>query len=247
MSEFKLANSIARKIRVIKPFINICGKELPFGEVGEDGVYNIIYDDFMDGEDGGYIIDPIYGVSVATYYNEYAATIRFDENNRDAAVKIVGKFRGWDTENDEDRKNIDDYLSKYDYINLTPSAKYKKGKMQEGIDEMVSKLRNELSKDYGLDCDKYLTIDLSKLHKEGVIDGKKTDYSYVSKRYMIFIGEAPHMDDDGNWVTYNDVPRFCIGAFAGAHYIDADETKPHFVRIIVEEFDQEKSRLEEKR
>ena len=248
---FVKGNNLARKSRTIKPFINICGKEYPFGEVGEDGVYNIIYDDVMDGDEGGYMMKPIYGVSVATYYNDYVATVRFDENNRDAAIKIVGKFRGWDTENDEDRKKIDNYLSKYVYVNFTRSAKYKKGKMQEGIDKMVSKLRNELSKDYGLDCDKYLTIDLSKLYKsEDMLRnevGKPKEYSCISKRYMIFIGEAPHMDDDGNWVTYNDVPKFCVSSFAGAHYIDADETKPHFVRIIVEEFEQEHRRRENKR
>ena len=61
---------------------------------------------------------------------------------------------------------------------------------------------------------------------------------------MIFIGEAPHMDDDGNWVTYNDVPKFSVGTFAGAHFIDKDETKPHFVQIIVEEFAEEQRRKE---
>ena len=252
MSEISLKeDNLAWKSRVIKPFINICGKEYPFGEVGEDGVYNIIYDDVMDGDEGGYMMKPIYGVSVATYYNDYVATVRFDENNRDAAIKIVGKFRGWDTENDEDRKKIDNYLSKYDYIDFTCSAKYKKGKVKEGIDKMVSEVRNELSEDYGLDCDKYLTIDLSKLYKKEVTPcdelTKEKEYSYISRRYMIFIGEAPHMDDDGNWVTYNDVPRFCVGSFAGAHYIDADETKPHFVRIVVEEFEKEQRRRENKR
>ena len=234
------------KSRVIKPFYDICGKEYPFGEVGEDGVYKIVYDDVMDGEDGGYKVEPIYGVSVFTYYNDYLATVHFDESNKDAAVKIVGKISGWDAEKDDDRKEIDNYLSKYDYIEFTCSAKYKKGKVKEGIDKMVSKLRNELSEDYGLDCDKYLTIDLSKLYKsEDMLSnevGKPKEYSYVSRRYMIFIGEAPHMDDDGNWVTYNDVPKFSVGAFAGAHFIDKDETKPHFVRIIVEEFAEEERR-----
>ena len=55
-------------------------------------------------------------VSVPTYYNDYLATIHFDENNRDAAVKIVGKFRGWDTENNEDIKKIDDYLSAHGLV-----------------------------------------------------------------------------------------------------------------------------------
>ena len=246
MSEFKLANNIARRNRVIKPFINIYGEDYPFGEVGEDGVYKIVYDDVMDGDYGGYMMKPIYGVSVSTYYNDYLATVRFDENNRDAAVKIVETIRGWDTEKDDDRKEIDNYLAKYDYIEFTCSAKYKKGKKQEGIDKMVSELRNELSKDYGLDCDKYLTIDLSKLYKKEDThcndEGKKKDYSYISKRYMIFIGEAPHMDDDGNWVTYNDVPKFYVDSFAGTHFIDADESKPHFVRIIVEEFAEEERR-----
>ena len=94
MSEFKLANNIARRNRVIKPFINIYGEDYTFGEVGEDGVYKIVYEDVMDGEHGGYMMKPIYGVSVSTYYNDYLATVRFDENNRDAAVKIVGKIRG---------------------------------------------------------------------------------------------------------------------------------------------------------
>ena len=85
-------NTLGRKSRVIKPFIDIHGKEYPFGEVGEDGVYKIVYDDVMDGEYGGYKVEPIYGVSVFTYYNDYLATVRFDENNRDAAVKIVGKI-----------------------------------------------------------------------------------------------------------------------------------------------------------
>lgn len=236
------------KSRVIKPFYDICGKEYPFGEVGEDGVYKIIYDDVMDGEYGGYKVEPIYGVSVFTYYNDYLATVRFDESNREAAVKIVGKIRGWDTEKDDDRKEIDDYLSKYDYIEFVPSAKYKKGKLKEGIDRMVSDVRNELSENYGLDCDKYLTIDLSKLYKSKDMlrneVGKPKEYSYVSRQYMIFIGEAPHMDDDGNWVTYNDVPKFSVGAFAGAHFIDKDETKPHFIRIIVEEFAEEERRKE---
>lgn len=215
------------KSRVIKPFYDICGKEYPFGEVGEDGVYKIVYDDVMDGEYGGYKVEPIYGVSVFTYYNDYLATVRFDENNRDVAVKIVGKIRGWDTEKDDDRKEIDNYLANYDYIEFVPSAKYKKGKLKEGIDRMVSDVRNELSEDYGLDCDKYLTIDLSKLYKKENTPcdelTKNKEYSYVSRRYMIFIGEAPHMDDDGNWVTYNDVPKFSLGAFAGAHFIDKDE------------------------
>ena len=247
MSEINLKeDNLTRKSRVIKPFIDICGKEYPFGEVGEDGVYKIMFDDVMDGDEGGYMMKPIYGVSVATYYNDYVATVRFDENNRDAAVKIVGKIRGWDTEKDDDRKEIDNYLSKYDYIEFTCSAKYKKGKVKEGIDKMVSELRNELSEDYGLDCDKYLTIDLSKLYKKEVTPcdelTKEKEYSYISRRYMIFIGEAPHMDDDGNWVTYNDVPKFSVGAFAGAHFIDKDESKPHFVRIIVEEFAEEERR-----
>ena len=249
MSEINLKeDNLARKSRVIKPFYDICGKEYPFGEVGEDGVYKIVYDDVMDGEYGGYKGEPIYGVSVFTYYNDYLATVRFDENNRDAAVKIVGKIRGWDTEKDDDRKEIDNYLANYDYIEFVPSAKYKKGKLKEGIDKMVSDVRNELSEDYGLDCDKYLTIDLSKLYKsEDMLRnevGNPKEYSCVSRRYMIFIGEAPHMDDDGNWVTYNDVPKFSVGAFAGAHFIDKDETKPHFVRIIVEEFAEEQHRKE---
>ena len=250
MSEINLKeNTLGRKSRVIKPFIDIRGKEYPFGKVGEDGVYKIVYDDVMDGEYGGYKVEPIYGVSVFTYYNDYLATVHFDENNRDAAVKIVGKIRGWDTENNEDIKKIDDYLSKYDYINFTPSAKYKKGKLKEGIDRMVSDVRNELSEDYGLDCDKYLTIDLSKLYKsEDMLRnevGNPKEYSCVSRRYMIFIGEAPHMDDDGNWVTYNDVPKFYVDSFAGAHFIDKDESKPHFVRIIVEEFAEEERRKKE--
>ena len=247
MSEINLKeDNLARKSKEIKPFIDICGKVYPFGEVDEDGVYKIMYDDVMDGEHGGYMMKPIYGVSVSTYYNDYLATVRFDENNRDAAVKLVGAIRGWNTEKDDDRKEIDNYLSKYDYIEFTCSAKYKKGKMKEGIDKMLSELRNELSEEYGIDSDKYLTIDLSKLYKsEDMLRnevGEKKDYSYVSKRYMIFIGEAPHMDDDGNWVTYNDVPKFSVGAFAGAHFIDKDETKPHFIRIIVEEFAEEERR-----
>ena len=203
MSEINLKeDNLARKSRVIKPFFDFCGKECPFGEFDEDGVYKIVHDDVMDGEYGGYKVEPIYGVSVFTYYNDYLATVRFDENNRDAAVKIVGNIRGWDVEKDDDRKEIDDYLSKYDYIEFTCSAKYKKGKLKEGIDKMVSDVRNELSEDYGLDCDKYLTIDLSKLYKSKDMlrneVGKQKEYSCVSKRYMIFIGEAPHMDDDGN-------------------------------------------------
>ena len=182
MSEINLKkDNLTRKSRVIKPFIDICGKEYPFGEVGEDGVYKIVHEDVMDGEYGGYMMKPIYGVSVSTYYNDYLATVHFDENNRDAAVKIVGKFRGWDTENNEDIKKIDDYLSKYNYINFTPSAKYKKGKLKEGIDRMVSDVINELSEDYGLDCDKYLTIDLSKLYKSEYMlrneVGKTKEYS----------------------------------------------------------------------
>ena len=95
MSEINLKeDNLTRKSRVIKQFIDICGKEYPFGEVGEDGVYKIVHEDVMDGEYGGYKVEPIYGVSVFTYYNEYLATIHFDENNRDAAVKIVGKFSG---------------------------------------------------------------------------------------------------------------------------------------------------------
>ena len=247
MSEINLKeDNLAPKSKEIKPFIDICGKEYPFGEVGEDGVYKIVYDDVMDGEYGGYMVEPIYGVSVSTYYNDYLATVRFDENNRDAAVKIVGAIRGWDVEKDDDRMDIDIYLSKYDYIEFTCSAKYKKGKAKEGIEKMVNEVRNELSKDYGLDCDKYLTIDLSKLYKKENTPcdelSKNKEYSYVSKRYMIFIGEAPHMDDDGNWVTYNDVPKFSVDSFAGAHFIDKDETKPHFVRIIVEEFAEEERR-----
>lgn len=252
MSEINLIeNDLARKSRTIKPFIDIYGKEYPFGEVGEDGVYKIVYEDVMDGEYGGYMMKPIYGVSVSTYYNDYLATVRFDENNRDVAVKIVGKIGGWDSEKDDDRKEIDNYLANYDYIEFTCSAKYKKGKVKEGIKKMVSEVRNELSEDYGLDCDKYLTIDLSKLYKKEDTPcdklSKEKDYSYVSRRYMIFIGEAPHMDDDGNWVTYNDVPKFSVGAFAGAHFIDKDESKPHFVRIIVEEFAEEERRKEKKR
>ena len=239
-------NTLGRKSRVIKPFIDIHGKEYPFGEVGEDGVYKIVYEDVMDGEHGGYMMKPIYGVSVSTYFNDYLATVRFDESNRDAAVKIVGKIRGWDTEKDDDRKEIDNYLAKYDYIDFTCSAKYKKGKVKEGIDKMVSEVRNELSEDYGLDCDKYLTINLSKLYKKEVTPcdelTKEKEYSYISRRYMIFIGEAPHMDDDGNWVTYNDVPKFYVDSFSGAHFIDKDESKPHFVRIIVEEFAEEERR-----
>ena len=247
MSEINLKeDNLTRKSRVIKPFFDFCGKEYPFGEFDEDGVYKIVYDDVMDGEYGGYEVVPIYGVSVFTYYNDYLATVRFDENNRDAAVKIVGKIRGWDTEKDDDRKEIDNYLAKCDYIEFTCSAKYKKGKLKKGIDRMVSDVRNELSEDYGLDCDKYLTIDLSKLYKKEVTPcdelTKEKEYSYVSRRYMIFIGEAPHMDDDGNWVTYNDVPKFYVDSFSGAHFIDKDESKPHFVRIIVEEFAEEERR-----
>ena len=247
MSEINLKeDNLARKSRVIKPFIDICGKEYPFGEVDEDGVYKIVHDDVMDGEYGGYKVEPIYGVSVLTYYNDYLATVRFDENNRDAAVKIVEKVYGWNAEKEDDRKEIDNYLSKYDYIEFTCSAKYKKGKAKEGIEKMVSEVRNELSEDYGLDCDKYLTIDLSKLYKKEVTPcdelTKEKEYSYVSRRYMIFVGEAPHMDDDGNWVTYNDVPKFYVDSFSGAHFIDKDETKPHFVRIIVEEFAEEERR-----
>lgn len=250
MSEINLKeDNLTRKNRTIKPFIDIYGKEYPFGEVGEDGVYKIMYDDVMDGEHGGYMMKPIYGVSVSTYFNDYLATVRFDENNRDVAVKIVGKISGWDTEKDDDKKEIDNYLSKYDYIEFTCSAKYKKGKAKEGIDKMVSELRNGLSEDYGLDCDKYLTIDLSKLYKKESTPcdklSKEKEYSYVSRRYMIFIGEAPHMDDDGNWVTYNDVPKFYVDSFSGAHFIDKDESKPHFVRIIVEEFAEEQRRKKE--
>ena len=71
-------DNLTRKSRTIKPFIDICGKEYPFGEVGEDGVYKIVYEDVMDGEHGGYMMKPIYGVSVSTYFNDYLATVRFD-------------------------------------------------------------------------------------------------------------------------------------------------------------------------
>ena len=52
------------------------------------------------------------------------------------------------------------------------------------------------------------------------------------------------MDDDGNWVTYNDVPKFYVDSFSGTHFIDKDESKPHFIRIIVEEFAEEQRRKE---
>ena len=57
MSEINLKeDNLTRKSREIKPFIDICGKEYPFGEVGEDGVYKIVHEDVMDGDEGGDIL-----------------------------------------------------------------------------------------------------------------------------------------------------------------------------------------------
>ena len=48
MSEINLKeNTLGRKSRVIKPFIDIHGKEYPFGKVGEDGVYKKHYKNLL--------------------------------------------------------------------------------------------------------------------------------------------------------------------------------------------------------
>lgn len=66
--------------------------------------------------------------------------------------------------------------------------------------------------------------------------------------YKIFIGEAPHKDDSGNWVTYNKVPSFYTSSFAGAHYLEQEPDIPHIIRIETDEWGQKRREMgEEKR
>lgn len=65
----------------------------------------------------------------------------------------------------------------------------------------------------------------------------------TSYRYKIFIGEAPHKNENGEWVTYNVVPSFYIGAFGGAHYLKEEPDIPHIIHISTDEwFHQNKER-----
>ncbi len=63
----------------------------------------------------------------------------------------------------------------------------------------------------------------------GVWEGKK--YSF-----RIFVGEAPHKDENGNWVTYNKVPSFYMGSFGGAHCLEEEPDIPHIIDICTDEW-----------
>lgn len=65
---------------------------------------------------------------------------------------------------------------------------------------------------------------------------KFNDNGYPNHMYHVFVGECPHKDENGNWVTHNEVPNFLIGAFGGAHYIDAEPDIPHILDIQTDEF-----------
>ena len=66
--------------------------------------------------------------------------------------------------------------------------------------------------------------------------------------YKIFVGECPHKDEDGNWVTYERVPSFCIGSFGGGFHLKEEPDIPHIIDIQSDEFrHDEKERIETNR
>lgn len=60
---------------------------------------------------------------------------------------------------------------------------------------------------------------------------------YIDKyKYKIFVGECPHKDENGVWVTDENVPSFYIGSFGGAHYIENEPDIPHIINIRTDEY-----------
>ena len=66
--------------------------------------------------------------------------------------------------------------------------------------------------------------------EEEIVDG------LIYRKRKIFVGEAPHKDENGKWVTYNKVPSFYIGAFGGAFELEREPDIPHIIDIQTDEW-----------
>lgn len=55
-------------------------------------------------------------------------------------------------------------------------------------------------------------------------------------KYKIFVGECPHKDESGSWVTYNKVPTFIISTFRGAYAMRYEKDIPHIIRLTTDEY-----------
>lgn len=66
----------------------------------------------------------------------------------------------------------------------------------------------------------------------GVWEQRKLDDDYTMYDEHIFVGECPHQDENGKWVTYNEVPNFIRHSFHSLYSCNADE--PFIVRVMPE-------------
>lgn len=127
-----------------------------------------------------------------------------------------------DKKNDMLEKSISPFMEFYDGT-TTPFGKY-------GDDGEFHLYRNTTSR-YGYMAQPIYGVAIKREQEEG---------EPVSYRYKIFIGEAPHKDENGNWITYNKVPSFYIGAFGGAHCLEEEPDIPHIIDICTDEWNHEK-------
>lgn len=67
----------------------------------------------------------------------------------------------------------------------------------------------------------------------GVCEQRKLDDDYTIYDEHIFVGECPHQDENGKWVTYSEVPNFIRHSFHSLYNRRADE--PFIVRVMPEE------------
>lgn len=225
---------IHRKINPFHKFID--GSSVPFGSM-KDGVYHLNYESVMDGDEGGYMMHPIYGVADYTYIENFYAFVAC--NTLDEKKSLIEELNNSKASINEFYAGLEPIRNNLNIVSYDlvvcyyVSIRYKENKRQDAINDAKQE-SIELLKKVGINPDKSLYIDFDYLMPFDGASKKYTDH-----RYLIFIGEPPHKNGNGEWITYNEVPKFSIGAFGGAHYIDKDILKPHFIRMIVEEFDQE--------
>lgn len=67
----------------------------------------------------------------------------------------------------------------------------------------------------------------------GVWEKRTLDDDYTMYDEHIFVGECPHQDENGKWVTYNEVPNFIRHSFHSLYNHSADG--PFIVRVMPEE------------
>lgn len=58
---------------------------------------------------------------------------------------------------------------------------------------------------------------------------------FGDRLYRVFIGECPHKDETGKWVTYQKVPSFITEYLSGSAAINQEPNIPHIVRLATDE------------